>query len=155
MAFKFSKQSETGRIRRKDFSSEEAYLGEIFDANRVKISSALPGFSKEQFIKNVQANKEFAGGVSVSKALDILGRSVSFTPEAERFGDNVMKSIKSYGKYKEFREITKDEKGRYTKYDPTKLRYNRKDNSYSYDGRVQIFFDESPKDIVLREIVQS
>lgn len=154
MAFKFNKQGASGRIRRKDFNSEEGYLGAIYDANRIKIAEALPGFSKEQFIANVQANKDFAGGVSVSKALDILGRSVSFTPEAERFGDNVIKAIKSYGRFQQFREMMKDERGRYTRYDPTKLKYNRKDNSYIYDGRIRILFDESPKDIVLQELAQ-
>lgn len=152
MAFKFSRKLDGTSIRRKDYSSEEAYLGAIFEANKVKIAEALPGFSKQQFIRNVQANKEFSGG-TVRQALDILGRSVSFTPEAERFGDNVLKSIKSYGKWQHFREMTKDEKGRYTKYDPTKMRYNHKDNSYIYDGKVQIFFDESPKDIALVSLV--
>lgn len=148
MAFKFSKQLGGEKIRRSDFKTEEAYLGAIFDANKVRIAEALPGFSKDQFIRNVQANKEFAG-TTVSKALDILGRSVSFTPEAERFGDNVMKAIKNYGKYQEFRDLTRNEKGQYTKYDPTKMHWNRKDNTYIYDGRIRITFDESPKSLSL------
>lgn len=151
MAFKFSRVLGLTKLRRKDFKSEEAYLGAIYDANRVKIAEALPGFSKQQFINNVQANKSYSGG-TIRQALDILGRSVSFTPEAERFGDNVMKAIRSYGKWQQFREFTKNEKGQYTKYDPTKMKFNRKDGSYVYDGRVQIFFDESPKDIVLMPI---
>lgn len=151
MAFKFSKETAAGRIRRKDYPSEESYLGAIYETNRIKIAEAIPGLSKEQFVANVQANKEYAG-VSVSKALDILGRSVSFTPEAERFGDNVMKAMKHYGVYQKFREFTKDEKGRYTRYDPTKMKYNRSDNSYVYDKKVKIYFDESPKSIVLQKI---
>lgn len=156
MAFRFNKELNGVAIRRKDYSSEEAYLGAIFDANKTRILTAYqaqvtPGLGKQQFINNVIATKEITGG-TISGALNTVGRSVAFTPEVERFKSNIVTAMKRFGKYQKFRELTKDERGRYTKFNPSLLRYNRQDNSYVYDGRVQIFTDKSPEDIVLQEL---
>lgn len=152
MAFKFSRQIDGVTIRRKDFKSEREYIGAIYNANITKIAEALPGFTQEQFVNNVIATKKHVGG-GVLKALDTMGKRVAFTPERERFGENVMKSIKRYGRYQEFRNLTRDQQtGRFLQYNPELMKYNRSDNSYVYAGVVQIFFDESPKDVVIRPL---
>ena len=57
---------------------------------------------------------------------------------------NVRKSLISSGKYKEFRELTK-ERGRYTKFDETKLKYNPAASSkgykeYIYDTHLKVVY---------------
>lgn len=156
MAFKFDKMLNGEKILRSNYRNEREYLGKIFDANKVKILQAFdmpyaPGKAREIFINNVLAHKT-QENLSLGKALTRVARSATFTPQSEIFQENVVKALKNYGSYQRFREMTKDSKGHYTKFDPSKLAYNRKDNSYIYDHRVQIFFSNSPVGLHLQQL---
>lgn len=137
--------------KRKDFKTEEAYLKDIFARNQAKITEVFGNNAETKFINQVQARKRMSN-TNVSGALKQLARTNDFTPYTEIAGENVINALKKYGKYQTFRGLTRDEKGRYTKLDRTKLKWDKETGMYIYDNRIAIDIKNSPEEVVLTEI---
>ena len=95
-------------------------------------------------MENIKAIKT-ANDTNTPGALKVLSRSRAFTPYKELAHQNLVESMKHFGQYQKFRELTKDAKGRYTKFDPNKVEY--KEGYYLYDNHVKIVFDNSPESL--------
>ena len=88
-------------------------------------------------------------GMGWVKALKSLSKSTIFTSEKERLINNAYKALKKDREaYKAFRELSK-EKGRYTKIDFSKFRYDRETHTYIYNDLIRISFSSSPKEITV------
>lgn len=134
--------------RRKDFKTEEAFLRDVFARNREVISSKLGTDAESKFIEQVQSLKELRG-VNVKQAINIVSRYKAFTPYEEMAKSNVIEAMKNFDTYQEFRNLTRDEKGRFTRVDMSKLVWDRDSQSYIYNNRVIISFSNSPEGVTL------
>lgn len=144
--FKFNLQQNQQRIRRRDFKTENDYLGALFEANKTKLTEVYGPKAKSIFTENVKAIK-VAEKTNSLGALRILSRSRAFTPYTDIAHENIITSLKKFGKYKKFREMTKDARGKFTRIDPSKFTY--RDGAYYYEDRIRVDFDSSPEDIHL------
>ena len=134
--------------RRKDFKTEEAFLKDVFARNREVISSVLGDEAESKFIEQVQSLKELRD-VNVRQAIKIVSRYEAFTPKSDIMKENAIQGLKSWDLYRDFRNLTRDEKGRFTKVDYSKLKWDRESNRYVYDNKVAIVYNDSPKGVSL------
>ena len=136
---------------RSDFKTERAFLADVYKRNKNVIDTV--GYTEKQFIDRVIVGKEYSPHsingkkVTVIQSLKDLANSNAFTPYKERAYDNVISALKSFDKYQQFRNMTKDSKGRWTKVDMDKFRYE--DGVYIYNNSVIINMKNSPEDLIL------
>lgn len=164
MAYKFIKK---GYKKRKDFKTQDQYLDYIFKKNKEKLTTIFGNdengvpiknsakrekISLERFKGTVESYK-VSYDINVNKALSKLGNKVAFTPESERLRDNMVKGLKSVGAYNTFQQLNRDKKGRFTKFDSDKMKWDRNNQSYIYDNRVMISFRNSPQQTVLTDMI--
>lgn len=147
MAYKFNK----GVKRRKDFKTQDQYLDYIFDQNRSKLTEVYGINAKETFKGQVESYK-IAYDTNITGALKKLANKKAFTPEVERLKSNMWQSLKNYKAVNTFQQLTRDKKGKFTKFDTSKLVWDRENRVYVYDNRVSISFNNSPQQIVLTDI---
>lgn len=144
---------ELGNLKRKDFKTERAYLKKVYKLNQSKIIRVLGhGSTFDRFCNLVQARKKITDK-NVRGALKSLANSTAFTPEGERFKDNVYSAVKSFGALKDFQSMTRDKLGHFTAYDRSKLTYDKNTKVYTYGGVLQISFGNSPQGITLVNLV--
>ena len=137
--------------KKSSYKSTDAWLDAVYKNNKQIIDQNIITIGKESkkkvFKQLVKENMD--EGMSPVKALNTLSKSTIFTPERERLINNAYKGLKSNKEaYKAFRELTK-EKGRYTKVDFSKFRYDPNTHTYVYDNRIRISFENSPKQTVV------
>ena len=147
MAYKFNK----GKKKRKDFKTQDQYLDYIFEQNRGKLAEVFGANARERFKGAVESYK-IAYDTNINGAIQKLANTTAFTPEVERLKSNMWKSLKSYKAVGKFQQLTRGEGGKFTKFDPDKLTWNRENKSYTYDNRVMISFDNSPQHITLVDL---
>lgn len=150
MAYKFNK----GAKKRKDFKTQDQYLDYIFEQNRSKLTEVFGVNARERFKGSVQSYK-IAYDTNITGALKKLENTKAFTPEVERLKSNMWQSLKSYKAVSKFQQLTRDKKGKFTKFDTSKLVWDRETKSYIYDNRVMISFNNSPQQIVLFDLTTS
>lgn len=110
----------------------------------------LSELKKAAFKNLVKERKD--EGMGWVKALKSLSESTIFTEVKDRLIDNAYKGLKKDKEaYKTFRELSK-EKGRYTKIDFSKFRYDRDTHTYIYNDLIRISFSSSPKEIKVENI---
>lgn len=134
--------------RRGDFSSETDYLKDVFRRNREAITKVYGEGAEDTFIGAVQSMKEVRE-VNIRQAVTLLSRAKAFTPYEETAKSNVIEAMKNFDVYQEFRNLTRDEKGRFTRVDMSKLEWDRDSQSYIYNNRVIISFLNSPERVTL------
>lgn len=160
--------------RRSEYSNTREWLNAVYENNQeyindklgTNISSPKASF-KEKVLQHIEESvKKIKKGnpdVEIGKremtriekrALETVSRSSSFTTARERFQDYFWSGIthKDTGQkysdaYKTFRELTRNEKGQYTKYDPDKLKWSKTEKHYVYDDRIIIKFTNSPASV--------
>ena len=147
MAYKFNK----GVKKRKDFKTQDQYLDYIFEQNRSKLTEVFGTNARERFKGSVESYK-IAYDTNITGALKKLENTKAFTPEVERLKSNMWQSLKNYKAVSKFQQLTRDKKGKFTKFDTSKLVWNRENKSYIYDNRVMISFNNSPQQIVLFDL---
>lgn len=140
--FKFKKSL------RKNFKTEEAYLKDIYYKN---IGNIPEGFTAEQFVNQVQAYK-IVYKTNITGALKKLSNTEDYTPYKERAVDNAVKALKKFGKYKYFRQMLRDEKGRYMAYDPALMTWRPELHMYVYNGKIAIDIRNSPESVEVYKI---
>lgn len=134
------------------YKSTDAWLDAVWRNNEDRIRKAFFGIKKPKAAFKASVNEYMSQGLSPEKSMKTLVRSSLFTPPAERFRDNAMAGLKGdKAAYKAFRDMTR-EKGRFTKFDPSKMRYDKKEKVYVYDNRLIISFKNSPQRVDVRPI---
>lgn len=141
-----------GTKKRKDFKTENGYLNYIYRQNKEKIDEVFGKNARSKFKNNIRDNK-VKYGTNIRGALKVVASSNSFTPVNERLYDNLYKGLKSDNElFKTFRNLTKDAKGRYTKYDTNLLKWDRFERMYVYNGIIGVSFENSPQMTVLTDL---
>ena len=152
----------TVKVKSSKYKTIEGYLRRVYRDNKELIDASLPDSIKDKrksFVESVKDELKYGNKMkrvgdrvkysphkTVTSALRQVGRSEVYLPPAERFKQNAMKGLKSSGNYRVFRELTRDKKtGRYTAFDPSKMKYQGK-GTYSY-GDVTIKYENSPKKV--------
>lgn len=147
MAYKFNK----GAKKRKDFKTQEQYLDYIFEQNKGKLTEVFGTNARERFKGAVESYK-IAYSTNINGAIQKLANTTAFTPEVERLKSNMWASLKSYKAVGTFQQLTRGEGGRFTRFDPDKLKWDRENRVYVYDNKVSISFDNSPQQIILFDL---
>jgi hypothetical protein len=137
-----------------EYKNTSEWLDAVYEKNRALIDEKLGtqyASPKEQFKAQV---KEYMiqDNMSPTKALKTLARSRVFTEDYEAFREYAWEGLKEKPMaYKRFRELTK-EKGRYSAFDPTKLRWDKRSKVYIYNDEIVISFQNSPEDVIVYRI---
>lgn len=147
MGYKFNK----GAKKRKDFKTQDQYLDYIFEQNRGKLAEVFGANARERFKGAVESYK-VAYDTNINGAIQKLANTTAFTPEVERLKSNMWTSLKSYKAVGKFQQLTRGEGGKFTKFDPDKLSWDRETKSYIYNSMVRISFDNSPQQITLVDL---
>ena len=147
MAYKFNR----GAKKRKDFKTQDQYLDYIFEQNRGKITEVFGTNARERFKGAVESYK-IAYSTNINGAIQKLANTTAFTPEVERLKSNMWASLKRYKAVRTFQQLTRGEGGKFTKFNPDKLKWDRETKSYVYNNTVGISFDNSPQQITLVDL---
>lgn len=133
------------------YKNTDAWLNAIYRNNKSVIDKELSFAGNPKKVFKQMVNEYIDEGLSPTKAVSTIARSTIFTPEVERLKSNFYEGLKgSKDAYKTFRELTK-EHGRYAKFDPNKLKWNKDDKVYEY-GNVIISFQNSPFEVIVRRV---
>lgn len=129
------------------YKNTDTWLTAVYRNNKELIDSKLITTGKE---KPVRVFKQIVGeymdqGLSPTKALKSLEKSTIFTSTKERMVSNAYNALKADKQaYQMFRELTKGEKGRYSKVDLGRFVYDKDQGIYIYDNKVIVSFTNSP-----------
>ena len=154
------------KMKKKYYKSTDEWLDAVYENNKQIINKNVLTEKIEKEIENridditdeeISEQKKAAfknlvkerkdEGMGWVAALKSLSKSTIFTPEKERLISNAYKALKKDREaYKTFRELSK-EKGRYTKVDFSKFRYDRETHTYIYNDLIRISFSSSPKEV--------
>lgn len=146
---------DTQGIKRKNFRSDEEYLSAVYDRNRQAFEEhTVRGqiMSKDQFVNINLLYKKYGDNkhdkMTLKQTLSKIANSVTFTPYSQRSRENFIRKLKQFGgddsTWRQFRELTKDEHGRYTKFDSEKMVWNSELKGFVYDNRLYIDISNSP-----------
>lgn len=136
------------------YKNTNAWIDAVYRNNKEVIDKELSSFglkSPKSIFKQM-VNEYIESGVSATKAVKTIARSTLFTPVEERIRSNFYSGLKGdRDSYKKFREFTK-EKGKYSKYDPNKLVWDKDNKVYIYNSSVIISFQNSPYGVSVRSV---
>lgn len=138
------------KFKKSRYKNTDTWLDAVYRQNKDLINEKLRdigvNFSKKRIFKDL-VKDEMDSGLSPTRALNKLVRSTLFTPEAERFKENALKGLlKEQDNYKTFRNLNRNEKGRFNKYDPDLLKYEGS-GVYVYNNIIKIVYSNSPQTI--------
>ena len=156
---KFKKVSKKTR-----FKTTDKYLDSIYRNNKDIIDKAFDvdpdDLGKVINNKKLRSKRErfkevvreyMDEGKTVDQALKSISNSELFTEYKERAHNNLYDALKDdRDAYRKFRELTKDDKGRFTKVDLTQFEYIG-NGEYQY-GDVVISFTNSPEEIIIKKV---
>lgn len=136
---------DTKGLRRKDFKTDEDYLSAVYDKNNVT------QVSKKVFINRIKAFKELdeSARPTLKRAMDKLANTRVFTPYGERAVDNFVKGLKDNypGAVKALSTAVRDEKGHFTGFKKSELKWDNERRAYIYMGKIMIDIRNSPQQI--------
>lgn len=135
----------TPKTRKK--MTDDQYLKSVYYRNRKAIIEVFGRTKTLQKFKNAVEARKVMFGLDTKEALKKLSNTEAFTPKTDRFFDNLESGLKEYNKLKEFKNYIRDEKGRFSKYDRDKLKWDKELKMYVYDDKVYIDVKNSPKEI--------
>lgn len=134
------------------YKSTDAWLDAVWRNNEERIRAAYEGIAKPKASFKSSMKTYIEQGLSPHEAMSTLVKSTIFTPARERFIDNARKGLRGdKAAYKAFRDMTR-EKGRFTKFDPSLMRWDKKEKVYVYNNQVIISFKNSPERVEVRAI---
>lgn len=146
------------------YKSEEGYLDAVYRKNREKIdksySRALENITqrtkvrrtmKSYFKAEVRRVQE-TNATTLKKAVKLYANYPIFKSRGEVGVDNFLSGMKKNKEaWNTFRQLNRDEKGRYLEFDPSKLKWvNGKE--VIYDNRIVISFMDSPVAILITDL---
>lgn len=133
------------------YKSTESWIDAVYRNNKVIIDGELASSGNPRRVFKQIINEYMDEGLSPTKAMQTLARSTIFTTDKERIQNNMWAGLKGDKEaYRLFRELTK-ERGRYTKFDESKLIWDRSQHAYIYSG-VMISFQNSPFGVNVRRV---
>lgn len=134
------------------YKDTNSWIDAVYRNNKAVIDKELSFAGNPKKVFKQMAQEYMAEGLSPTKAISTIAKSTIFTPEVERLQNNFYEGLKNdKSAYKEFRELTKV-KGKYTKFDRSKLAWDKKEKAYIYDGIIMISYDNSPFGINVRRL---
>ena len=146
------------------YDTEDRYLDAVYRKNKKKIDAAYLKEAKEkkldvksygslrrkfkERVKYVQESRK----VSLSKAVKLYSNFTIFKSRHEIGVENFLSGLKKNPEaWNQFRNLNRDEKGRYLPFDPDKLKWiNGKEAIY--DNRIIVSFLDSPVAIVITDL---
>lgn len=135
------------------YKDVNSWLNSVYKNNKELIDKKLSDQtgSPKTIFKQLVKEQITSDKKTPTQALKTIARSRIFTEEKEMFREHFWSGLKEHEtSYKRFRELTK-ENGRYTKFNPEKLVWNKKDKVYTYDDRLIISFQNSPEGVLVYE----
>lgn len=133
------------------YKSTQTWIEAVYRNNKTVIDKELAKYGAPKKVFKQIIKEHIEEGLSPTKAMQALARSTIFTPEKERLQSNMWAGLKGdKAAYKLFRELTK-EKGKYVKFDPNKLAWDKSEHVYKY-GNVVISFQNSPFGVMVRGV---
>ena len=146
------------KYNRSHYKTINGWLSGVYRNNKEFIDSKLGDidsvqknkYSVEATFKNL-VKGYIKRGMTPAQALKTTSLTGVFTTKAERYKQYAYSGLSADKEaYKTFRELTK-EKGRYTKVDFNKFKWDKDSNSYTYNN-IRIFFDNSPYEVRVSRI---
>lgn len=142
------------KYNRDHYKTVDGWLSAVYRNNKKFIDSKLgdiDSVQKSKYSPEATFKKFVKGyiqrGMTPAKALKTASNSTAFTEVGDRLRSNAYSGLSSDKEaYKTFRELTK-EKGRYTKIDFNKFKWDSSANSYIYNGIIKISFNNSPYEV--------
>ena len=142
----------TAKHSKSFYKSIDAWIDAVWRNNEGRIRAAFDGVSKPKSAFKSSIKEYMSQGLSPQKAMFSLVRSTIFTTTRERLSDNARTGLRGdKAAYKVFRDLTR-EKGRFTKFDQSLMKYDKKEKVYIYNNKVIISFKNSPKRVDVRPI---
>lgn len=132
------------KYRRSHYKTDATYIRAVYLNNKEVIDAELNFMGNPYQVFKQQIIEYKEQGKTVTEGIQTLARSTIFTSEEERFHENFWSGLKAFKEeYKQFKELTK-EKGRYTKLDDSKLKWDKDARGYVYDNKILISYENSP-----------
>lgn len=138
------------------YKSEELWLKAVYRNNKEVIDNAFgkiktvnPTSNFYKFKTAISGYEKYGQKKTKYSALKTLSKSELFIPEKQRLKENAVKAIKGHEKWKDFRALSRDKKGRFEKLDYSKLTYQG-NKTYFYEsesGIIVIKFTNSPETV--------
>ena len=134
------------------YKNTDAWIDAVYRNNKAIIDEKLAFAGKPKSTFKQMVKEYVSEGLSPTKAVSTIARSTLFTPEVERLKNNFYEGLKGDKEaYQTFRELTK-ERGKYSKFDPNRLKWDKDDKVYVY-GNVIVSFQNSPFGVIVRRAV--
>ena len=134
------------------YKSTEKWLDAVYRNNESVIRKELGFTGKPKAVFKQMVHEYMEEGMSPTKAVNTIARSTIFTSESERLRNNAYQGLKSdKAMYQRFRELTK-ERGKYARFDESKLKWDKKEGYYVYNNSVIISFQNSPFGVLVRGV---
>lgn len=146
------------------YMSEESYLDAVYRKNKEKIDKSykkalenitqrtkIRRTTKSYFKAEVRRVQE-TNATTLRKAVKLYANYPIFKSKGEVGIENFLSGMKKNPEaWNTFRQLNRDEKGRYMEFDPSKLKWvNGKE--VIYDNRIVISFMDSPVAIVITDL---
>lgn len=138
------------------YKNDDSWYKAIYRANKAIIDEATAGINEKtarwRIIKDDIESRSKYEKISKVKALKALSHTEKYTSPAERMINNVRKGLSSLDPraMKQFQNLLKDKKGRYSKIDYSNMQYIG-NNTYIYknpNGKdIVVSFENSPKTV--------
>ena len=136
----------------KNYKTQNEYIDAVYKLYKEKINKGYEGIKNKKgaFKQQIKDRLKQDSSLSLKETIKKeLGREV-YVSKAEKFKNNVMQGLKTYGLEKTFKSGLRDDKGRFVKFDENNLNYIG-DNSYeyidNYGNHFVINFKNSPKEV--------
>lgn len=134
------------------YKNTNTWIEAVYRNNKEIIDEKLASTGSPKATFKQMVKEYISEGMTPTKAVKTIARSTLFTSEVERIRNNFYQGLTGdQGAYKAFRELTK-EKGRYTKFDQEKLKWNKLEHYYVYANTVIISFQNSPFGVNVRRV---
>ena len=134
------------------YKTTDAWIDAVYRNNKEIIDKELSFAGKPRATFKQMVEEYMDEGLRPTEAVSTIARSTLFTSELERLQNNFYQGLKGDKEaYKLFREFTK-ERGKYAKFDPNRLKWNKEDKFYVYGDNVIISFQNSPFGVNVRRV---
>ena len=150
--------------RKSWYMSEESYLDAVYRKNKELIDKSYKkAFEKagtdikvlksfKKYFKSEVRRLQETNSITLKKAVKLYANYPIFKSKGEVGIDNFLSGLKKNpDAWNQFRNLNRDEKGRYLPFDPDKLKWiNGKE--VIYDNRIIVSFLDSPVAVVITDL---
>lgn len=149
-----------GKTMRKWLNAAYKENKEIIDKVYARTAKVILGkeTTKQAFVRDLKQTAEMynygSNFAALRKSFDKLSREGDFMSTQERAYRNLAGLPSNLGNnaLKNFQNLIRDESGRFTKFDPDKMLWDKKNGVWIYDNKIIIDYRNSPQEVVIRSI---